>query len=239
MSTTDSKLRAGIGRSRLRQVAKTVRQWHVPVGQLNRPLFAALYQLHIAARAAAGWSLRFFWYEPLWRSQCQTIGVRFRMEQLPYMIGCGEIIVGNDVQFSGKPSFVFSARYSQTPSLSIGHGCFLGHDSALTIAKQVKIGNHCLIAGGVRIADFDGHPLNACDRRAGEPPAADTVLPVIIGDDVWIGHGAVVLKGVNIGDRAVIGARAVVARDVPADSVVAGNPARFIRSSIQDIPQSA
>ena len=103
----------------------------------------------------------------------------------------------------------------------------------------MQIGNHCLIAGGVRIADFDGHPLGADERRAGATFAAETVLPVIIGDDVWIGHGAVILKGVNIGDRAVIGARAVVTRDVPADTVVAGNPARVIKSLMNEIAQSA
>jgi maltose O-acetyltransferase len=65
------------------------------------------------------------------------------------------------------------------------------------------------------------------------------VLPVIIGDDVWIGHGAVILKGVTIGDRAVIGAGAVVTRGVPADTVVAGNPARVVKRLTKENPQSA
>ncbi len=239
MSITVSRWTRRGGRHLPKLIAKRLLQWHLPVGPLNRPLFGALYQLHVAARVSMGWSLRFIWYEPLWRSQCRVIGERFQMEQLPYMIGCGEIVIGNDVSFSGKPSFVFSSRHSQRPQLSIGHGSFLGHNCALTIAKQIKIGNHCLIAAGVRITDFDGHPLGADERRAGGIFAADTVLPVIIGDDVWIGHGAVILKGVNVGDRAIIGARAVVTRDVPADTVVAGNPARVIKSLMKEIAQSA
>ena len=239
MSASVSKSRKRTGKYYVKLVAERLLQWHVPVGALNRPFFSALYQLHVAARVAAGWSLRVLWYEPLWRSQCRMVGQRFRMEQLPYLLGRGEIVIGNDVCFSGKPSFTFSSRHTPVPRLSIGHGSFLGHNCALTIAGQVQIGDHCLIAGGVRIADFDGHPLDADERRAGGTSAPATVLPVIIGDDVWIGHGAVILKGVTIGDRAVIGAGAVVTRGVPADTVVAGNPARVIKSLMKENPQSA
>ena len=81
--------------------------------------------------------------------------------------------------------------------------------------------------------------LRADERRSGVTFTADNVLPVTIGNDVWIGHGAVILKGVRIGDRSVVGARAVVTRDVPADTVVAGNPARVVKSLIHKLPQSA
>jgi acetyltransferase-like isoleucine patch superfamily enzyme len=97
------------------------------------------------------------------------------------------------------------------------------------VGRAVRIGRRVLIAGGVTIADYDGHPLDAADRRAGLTSAPDQIRPVTIGDDVWIGQGAVILKGVTIGERAVVGAHAVVTRDVPADSVVAGNPAQVVR----------
>jgi acetyltransferase-like isoleucine patch superfamily enzyme len=213
----------------VRQIAKRLLQCHLPVGRVNRPLFATLYRLHVTVRMALSWSLRFFWYEPLWRGQCRRIGKGFRLEQLPYLFGRGDITIGDDVRFSGKSSFLFSSRYVKNPRLSIGHGCFLGHDCAFSIATQVRIGNHCLIAGAVRMADFDGHPLDAAARRAGDPPAPDEVRPISIGDDVWIGHGAIILKGVTIGDRAVVGARAVVTKNVPANTVVAGNPARTVK----------
>jgi len=86
-----------------------------------------------------------------------------------------------------------------------------------------------LLATGVRVFDFDGHPLDAERRRRYEPTPAEGIRPVIIGDDVWIGTGAIILKGVTIGDRAIVGAGAVVAKDVPADVVVAGNPARLVK----------
>src|SRR5205814_9956626 len=97
------------------------------------------------------------------------------------------------------------------------------------IARSSRIGRHCLIAAGVSIADYAGHPLDADARRRGLTSPLEAVRPVEIGDDVWIGSGAAILKGVSIGDRAVIGAHAVVTRDVPSDSVVAGNPARTVR----------
>ena len=69
-----------------------------------------------------------------------------------------------------------------------------------------------------------GLGLDAVARRGKE-----TARPIVIGDDVWIGGGGIVLAGVTIGDRSVIGAGAVVTRDVPSDVVVVGNPARIVR----------
>lgn len=86
-----------------------------------------------------------------------------------------------------------------------------------------------LVASGVQVFDMDGHPLDAEARRAGEPTPAEAIAPVVIGDDVWIGNGSLILKGVTIGDRAIVAARSVVTKDVPADAVVAGNPARVVK----------
>jgi acetyltransferase-like isoleucine patch superfamily enzyme len=92
------------------------------------------------------------------------------------------------------------------------------------------------VAGGVTIADSDFHPLEPLARladaialspvgdRSRRPPVEPR--PVVIGDDVWIGYNATVLKGVRVGDGAVIAPGAVVTRDVPPGVEVAGNPAR-------------
>ncbi len=217
-------------RDRIKSTVRWLLQCHLPVTAINRPVFATLYRMHVAARELIGWAARFFWYEPLFRSQCDVVGKRFRMEQLPYLVGSGNLSIGDDVRLSGKPSFAFSSRHCDSPSLVIGTGTFIGHNCAMIVGRGITIGNHCLIAGGVRISDFDGHPIDADDRRNGLTTPSDNVSPVSIGDDVWIGHGAIVLKGVRIGDRAIVGARAVVTRDVPADTIVAGNPARHVKS---------
>jgi acetyltransferase-like isoleucine patch superfamily enzyme len=217
------------GLARIKRVLRSWLGWHIPVGKLSRPFFGFLYTLHVLVRELAAWSIRFLWYEPLFRSQCAIVGKRFQMEQLPYLTGRGTIRIGDGVQLSGKSSFTFSSRYGERPLLEIGDDTFIGHGCALVIGRKISLGKHCLIAAGTRIADFDGHPVDAALRRAGHPCAAESVKPVTVGDDVWIGNGALILKGVTIGDRAIIGARSVVTRDVPPDTIVAGNPARIVK----------
>jgi maltose O-acetyltransferase len=82
------------------------------------------------------------------------------------------------------------------------------------------------------VFDMDGHPIDAAERRSGMPTPGSGVAPVVIGDDVWIGSRAMILKGVAIGDRAIVAAGAVVSKDVPADVVVAGNPARIVKELV-------
>jgi acetyltransferase-like isoleucine patch superfamily enzyme len=151
------------------------------------------------------------------------------MEQLPFINGSGKIVIGEDVWLSGKPSFIFGNRWQLDPELRIGDHSFVGHRCALSVAKSVRIGRHCLLAGGVSISDYDGHPTDPVLRRT-EPAPPEAIRPVVIGDDVWIGADAIILKGVEIGDRSIVGAGSVVTRSVPPDVIVAGNPARIVRS---------
>jgi acetyltransferase-like isoleucine patch superfamily enzyme len=226
-----SRLKRGEGPvwSRLKRAARAVLAFHLPVNGLTRPLWRGLYGLHVFIRESWIWARRFFWNEPLFRSQCASVGSGLWMEELPYLQGQGRIVLGQGVRLSGKPHFAFCNRHYDAPELLIGDGTFVGHLCDFRIARSIRIGEHCLIAGGVTIADYDGHPVDAGSRRDGATSPLAEVRPVEIGDDVWIGHGAVILKGVNIGDRAVIGAHAIVTRDVPSDCIMAGNPARPVR----------
>lgn len=119
--------------------------------------------------------------------------------------------------------------------IEIGEGSYVANAS-LVAAGRITIGARCLIAGGVTIADSDFHPLEPAARLAdtvalspvgdrARRPSLD-VRPVVIGDDVWIGWNATVLKGVRIGAGAVVEPGSVVTRDVAAGARVAGNPAR-------------
>ena len=231
MNTIAIKLRQGRGPvwGLFKRGASAALRCHVPVFAVTRPFFSGMYALHVAAREGAAWGLRFFWYEPLFRSQCAQVGAGFRMERLPYIVGRGSIRIGRGVRLSGKSSFGFGRGGARDPEIDIGDGTFIGHDCGFGVASSVTIGKRCLLAGGVRVRDYDGHPVAARDRREGGAEPADGSRPVVIGDDVWIGADAVILKGVSIGDRAVVGAGAVVTRNVPSDSIVAGNPARVVR----------
>jgi acetyltransferase-like isoleucine patch superfamily enzyme len=106
---------------------------------------------------------------------------------------------------------------------------------------RIEIGSHCLISWNVGIADSDFHPLEPAQRlvdaRALAPfyrdrPARPTLrtAPVSIADNVWIGMNAVILKGVSVGENSVVAAGSVVTKPVPANVVVAGNPAVVVKN---------
>jgi acetyltransferase-like isoleucine patch superfamily enzyme len=105
--------------------------------------------------------------------------------------------------------------------IHIGNGTYLNRNTEIIAQQEVVIGRDCMVAWDVVIMDTDQHGLG------GNPSVG---LPVHIGDRVWIGCRSIVLKGVTIGDDAVVAAGSVVTKDVPARAVVAGVPARVIRA---------
>lgn len=119
--------------------------------------------------------------------------------------------------------------------IEIGEECYIANAS-LVCSERIHIGNRVFIAGGVTIADSDFHPLDPAQRLADtvalsplgkgrqRPPLKSK--PVFIGDDVWIGFNATILKGVHIGSGAVIQPGAMVTDHVPDGAIVAGNPAK-------------
>ena len=120
-------------------------------------------------------------------------------------------------------------------------GDFTLLNGALIMAEeQIEIGTHVLISWNVGIADSDFHPLDPVKRRQDtyalapfypdRPPRPELkTAPVKICDGAWIGMGAIILKGVTIGENAVVAAGAVVTKSVPANTVVAGNPAVIVK----------
>ena len=107
-----------------------------------------------------------------------------------------------------------------------GHGIIMGHHVFVNAGctfldgAYIRIGNYTLIGPSVQIYT-PHHPLDYRERRQEK----EFAYPVTIGDDCWIGGGVIVCPGVTIGDRAVVAAGSVVTKDVPADTLVAGNPA--------------
>jgi acetyltransferase-like isoleucine patch superfamily enzyme len=113
-------------------------------------------------------------------------------------------------------------------TLAIGDRTYLNFNTTVIASERIEIGAECAIAWNVAIIDTDFHFLFGDD---GKPPVAKD--PVQIGDRVWIGTGATVLKGVQIGDGAVVAAHSVVSRDVPPQCLVAGAPAKVIKRDVR------
>ena len=122
--------------------------------------------------------------------------------------------------------------------IEIGDLVYIGDGAIISTRERIRIGARTLIAHGVQIFDNDSHPVDARERHedylallAGRPrPHAIGAAPVEIGEDCWLGVNSIVLKGVRIGARSVVAAGSVVTNDVDEDCVVAGNPARMVRS---------
>jgi acetyltransferase-like isoleucine patch superfamily enzyme len=108
----------------------------------------------------------------------------------------------------------------------IGDKTVLGQECTISAYQHISIGEQCIVADRVMLIDFD-HNVAEVER----PIRLQGIYKrdVRVGNNVWIGYGAQILRGVSVGDNAIIGASAVVTKDVPANAVVAGAPARVIR----------
>lgn len=140
--------------------------------------------------------------------------------------------IGNNVTF-----WRTSLAAEENAVIEIGDYCYLANAS-LVCSERISIGNYVFIAGGVTIADSDFHPVAPAARLADtitlsplgnrkKRPLIKT-LPVIIGDDVWIGFNATILKGVHVGAGAIIQPGAFVIDNVEPGAIVSGNPARKV-----------
>ena len=107
--------------------------------------------------------------------------------------------------------------------IKIGKFCLITPGVRIMSAERIVIGDACMIAHGAYISDADWHGIY--DRAM---PVGNT-RPVIFEDNVWIGDSAIICKGVTIGKNSIIGAGAVVTKDVPPNSVYAGNPAILVK----------
>lgn len=108
--------------------------------------------------------------------------------------------------------------------IQFGRNVFLNFNCVILDAALVTLGDHVFLGPGVQIYTAT-HPLDATERRSGR----ESAKPVTVGNDVWIGGGAILLPGVSIGATSVIGAGSVVTRSIPAGVLAAGNPCRVIR----------
>lgn len=164
-----------------------------------------------------------FWYKVKYEKILKkaTFGKRLRISGKLIIKGHGKVFFGDDVVCSMT---VTPFTHSPEAVIKIGDGAFL-NGTRFGAAKSISIGSKCILAD-CRIMDTDFHSLRK-DRHSKYAPVE--VSPVYIGDNVWIGAQAAVLKGVTIGENSVIGFGAVVTKDIEPNVIAAGNPAKVVR----------
>ncbi len=110
--------------------------------------------------------------------------------------------------------------------VEIGAKTVMGQECTISAYQRVRIGEQCVIADRAMFIDFD-HGVVEVER----PIRSQGIYKrdVVVGSNVWIGYGACILRGVSVGDNSIVGTNSVVTKDVPANAVVAGIPARIIR----------
>lgn len=109
-------------------------------------------------------------------------------------------------------------------NITVGEGTYINYNCTILDVCEVKIGKQVLIAPGCQIITAT-HPIDPAQRASGK----EFGQPIRIGDNVWLGAGAIVCPGVRIGENTTIGAGSVVTKDIPANCVAAGTPCRVLR----------
>lgn len=135
-------------------------------------------------------------------------------------------VKGSTIEIGKSVSFYQNVKIdmqSAGAQVKIGDNSFINRSSKIFCKDMVHIGKRCAISWDVTIMDNDFHYINTNDNSK----------PIYIGDDVWIGCHSLILKGVHIGDGAVVAAGSVVTKDVPPCSVVGGNPAKVVKKDVQ------
>ena len=177
----------------------------------------------------------------------QYIKCFFRLKRIDfsniYTIGIPQIKIhkGGKLQIEGKVTLVNNARQStlgkpQKCKMLIYENAILHlkgqismSNTVIVATTHVEIGTNVMIGGGVTIVDSDFHSLNSNHWNTPSDEKYMIRRPVIIGNNVFIGMDSLILKGVKIGDGAIIAARSVVTKDIPENEIWGGNPAKFIK----------
>lgn len=170
------------------------------------------------ARLAVRWG----WLKLRWRGRLQTDGLCFVAPGVTFEIGRAATVRLGRWCWIGHGTKI----RSHEGEVHIGAKSVIGQECTISSFQHVSIGRECIVADRVMLIDFD-HGVVESDR----PVRAQGIYKrdVRIGHNVWVGYGACFLRGVTVGDNAVIGTSSVVTGDVPADSVCAGIPARVLR----------
>ena len=199
-----------------------------------RPVGAFLYNLRAAVVWLAWWVAKVFWNEPMFRYRASRVGKRLILEGgTPFILGPGNVEVGDDVHLSKHVNFMVGSKDYPDGRVVVGDHTFLGFTATFSALREIRVGSNVLIADRVHVYDNNSHSLDPEVRATADRLAPEDIAPVVIGDKSWIGAGSIILKGVTVGEGAVVATGSVVTSDVPPYTLVGGNPARVLRQDLR------
>ena len=166
--------------------------------------------------------VRWAWLKLRWRGRLQTDGLCFVGPGVKFEIGPHAVVRLGRWSWIGHGSKI----RAHEGEVSIGAKTVMGQECTISAFQHVSIGRECIVADRVMLIDFD-HGVVEQER----PVRLQGIYKrdVDVGHNCWIGYGACILRGSTIGDNAIIGTSTVVTKDVPANAVVGGVPARVLR----------
>jgi acetyltransferase-like isoleucine patch superfamily enzyme len=166
--------------------------------------------------------VRWLWLKLRWRGRLVTDGVCFVCPRVKFEIGKGAKVHLGRWSWIGHGTKI----RAHEGEVHIGAKSVLGQECTISAFQHVSIGRECIVADRVMLIDFD-HGVVEVER----PIRFQGIYKrdVRVGHNVWVGYGACFLRGVTVGDNAIVGTSSVVTRDVPANAVVGGIPATLIR----------
>ncbi|RRJ89558.1 acyltransferase [Paenimyroides tangerinum] len=151
-----------------------------------------------------------------------------------------DIVLGDNCRMYGTLMSQNNGKIIIKENVKIGGATIIGAVNSITIGKGTAL------ADNIRIYDNNNHPVNPEDRKIMYASSWDSDLrnwkhsdsaPIVIGENVWIGQFVRINKGVTIGDNSVIAACSVVTKNVPSNTIVAGNPAKVVKENIDQLPR--
>jgi acetyltransferase-like isoleucine patch superfamily enzyme len=211
----------------LKRLAKAIIGASFPVPDFARPIFRLLFHTQLMIEMGWFWVTRVLFVEPLFRGRCESAGKGIVIGRMPYVVGPTKIYLGDGVSFFGKVN-ILSGFVLENPTLILKDRVDIGANVTFVVNREIVIEEDVNVASGVKFMDTDSHPRDAAARTADLGPPTDEIKPVRICRSAWIGENCFILKGVTIGEGAIIGVNSVVVSDIPPYAVAMGNPARVI-----------
>ncbi|OPX55591.1 transferase hexapeptide (six repeat-containing protein) [Oceanospirillum multiglobuliferum] len=205
---------------------KQLNRIELPVIPVLHPL---LFQVHRSISQLSHTLVSRLYWLPLFKSQIKGGKRLYLYSGMPQILAPLQIQIGDDCRISGVSTFSGRWFSQKTPELIVGNNVDIGWQTTIAVADQVILEDNVRMAGKAFLAGYPGHPVDPIARAEGKPDLDSQTGTIHLKQNVWLGTGVTVLAGVTIGENSIIGSGSVVTKDIPANVIAAGNPAKVVR----------